>query len=190
MTLDPAIAKALSHPLRVQILERIEEEDASPAALSKQMDGVALGLIAYHVKVLEEAGFLELVETRPRRGAVEHIYRAKPAGGVDLRGVPRSLRGSVTASTLQRFIDASVAALEAGTIDDRDDTLLNTMTIGVDEIGWKEAVQLGRAMWAEFHRIDAESRARASTDGAAESLTSVVVGIAGFEAGNGREPAA
>lgn len=191
MTLDPAIAKALSHPLRVRILERLEEEDASPASLSRQMDDVALGLIAYHVKVLEESGFLELIETRPRRGAVEHIYRAKPIGGLELRGVPRSLRGSISATTLQRFIDASVAALQEGTIDRRDDAVLNTMTIGVDEIGWREAVELGRRMWAEFHRIHAESHERAAASGGDfAALMSVVVGIAGFEAANSRRPTA
>lgn len=192
MTLDPAIAKALSHPLRVRILEMLEDEDGSPASLSKQMEDVALGLVAYHVKVLEESGFLELVETRPRRGAVEHIYRAKPIGALELRGIPRSLRGSVTATTLQRFIDASVAALEAGTIDGRDDAVLNTMTIGVDETGWKEAVEIGRAMWTEFHRIHAESHERAASGGGGdfEALMSVVVGIAGFEAADGRSPAA
>ena len=32
--------------------------------------------VAYHVRVLKKLGCIELVETLPRRGAVEHVYRA------------------------------------------------------------------------------------------------------------------
>lgn len=182
MSLDPTIARALSHPLRVEILERMQDEETSPALLSKQMDGVALGLIAYHVKVLEESGFVELVGTRPRRGAVEHFYRARPAGSLELRGLPRSLRGSVTATVLQRFIDAAAVALEAGTIDGREDTVLSCMELSFDEEGWTRAVELGRALVEGYERIHEESRARATGDG---QLTNVVVTVAGFEAADG-----
>ena len=183
MSLDPTIARALSHPLRVEILERMQDEETSPAILAKKMDGVALGLIAYHVKVLEESGFVELVGTRPRRGAVEHFYRARPAGTLELRGLPRSLRGSVTASSLQRFIDAAAAALEAGTIDRRDDTVLSCMELGFDQQGWEQAVELGRALVEGYERIHEESRARVAADGG--ELTDVVVTVAGFEAADG-----
>ena len=52
--------------------------------------------------------------------------------------MPRSLRGGVTAASLQTFLDKAVAALEAGTIDDRDDTTLCWMPLLLDEQGWKE----------------------------------------------------
>lgn len=180
MSLDPTIARALSHPLRVEILERMQDEETSPAILAKKMDGVALGLIAYHVKVLEESGFVELVGTRPRRGAVEHFYRARPAGSLDLRGLPRSLRGSVTADSLQRFFDAATAAMQAGTIDRREDTVLSCMELAFDEEGWTRAVELGRALIEGYERIHEESRARAAANGG--QLTDVVVTVAGFEA--------
>ena len=32
--------------------------------------------VAYHVRVLKKLGCIELVESLPRRGAVEHVYRA------------------------------------------------------------------------------------------------------------------
>ncbi len=32
--------------------------------------------LAYHIRVLRQLGFIELVETRQRRGALEHFYRA------------------------------------------------------------------------------------------------------------------
>jgi len=180
MRLDATIAKALSHPLRVEVLELLEREEASPAGLTRQMDGVALGLVAYHVEVLEGCGLIELVGTRPRRGAVEHFYRARPAGAIELEGVPKGLRGNVTATTLQRFVDAAVAALEQGGIGGREDSVLSSMTIHVDRAGHRQAVELGQAMIGELQRIHDESHERATAGSG--PLTQLIFGIAGFEA--------
>jgi DNA-binding transcriptional ArsR family regulator len=180
MRLDATIAKALSHPVRVEVLELLEREDASPVGLSRRISGGTLGVIAYHVEVLESCGLIELVGTRPRRGAVEHFYRAKPAGRIELGGVPKALRGDVAATTLQRFVDATVAALEAGTLDDRESSVLSAMTIRVDPTGWKQTVELGQKMIDALRRIDDESRERAAAG--EDSLTQLVIGIAGFEA--------
>jgi predicted transcriptional regulator len=38
--------------------------------------GLDLRGVAYHVRVLKKLGCIELVGTQPRRGAVEHVYRA------------------------------------------------------------------------------------------------------------------
>ena len=48
---------------------------ASPSELAKEL-GEPLGNVAYHVKILEETGAIELVRTAPVRGALEHFYRA------------------------------------------------------------------------------------------------------------------
>jgi DNA-binding transcriptional ArsR family regulator len=70
--------KALSHPLRVRILGILEEQPASPVELTNLLDGPTLGTVSYHVRRLNELGLLELVRETPRRGAIEHHYRAKP----------------------------------------------------------------------------------------------------------------
>jgi DNA-binding transcriptional ArsR family regulator len=72
---EPLIAKAFAHPLRVRILSVLNERVASPNLLSKELDE-SLNLVSYHVRVLEKYGCIELVETKPRRGATEHFYRA------------------------------------------------------------------------------------------------------------------
>ncbi|MEZ5077424.1 MAG: helix-turn-helix domain-containing protein [Solirubrobacterales bacterium] len=180
MRLDATTAKALSHPLRVEVLELLEREEASPAGLTRQLSGVALGLVAYHVEVLQRCDLIELVGTRPRRGAVEHFYRAKPSGPIELEGVPKALRGSVTATTLQSFVDATVAALEKGTIDRHEDSVLSSMSIRVDAIGRRQVVELGQATIDQLRRINDESHERAAAGG--EPLVRLIVGIAGFEA--------
>lgn len=68
-------AKALAHPLRVRVLETIEDLGglASPKQIAAALKE-PLGNVSYHAKALLEFGWLELVKTEPRRGAVEHFY--------------------------------------------------------------------------------------------------------------------
>ncbi|MBS1861882.1 MAG: helix-turn-helix transcriptional regulator [Actinobacteria bacterium] len=68
-------AKAVAHPLRLRILETIEQSGgiASPNQIAGVLDE-PLGNVSYHVKTLLEYGWLDLVKTEPRRGAVEHFY--------------------------------------------------------------------------------------------------------------------
>ncbi len=72
---DPALAKALAHPLRTRILAVLEDRTASPSELAGELDA-SLGVVSYHVRRLEALGFLKLVRREPRRGAVEHYYTA------------------------------------------------------------------------------------------------------------------
>jgi DNA-binding transcriptional ArsR family regulator len=74
--LPPAdAAKALSHPLRAAVLERLYDREASPIQLAKEM-GKPLPNVSYHVRELHKLGALALVRERQVRGAVEHTYTA------------------------------------------------------------------------------------------------------------------
>ena len=73
---DIRLMKALAHKERVEILSILSEREASPSELSEVIKA-SLSKIAYHVKVLKDFDLIELVRTAPRRGAVEHFYRAK-----------------------------------------------------------------------------------------------------------------
>lgn len=55
----------------MQILAILNERVASPNELSQQLDE-GLSQVSYHVKVLVDCDCIELVRTKPRRGAVEH----------------------------------------------------------------------------------------------------------------------
>jgi DNA-binding transcriptional ArsR family regulator len=82
------LVRALSHPLRVRILEVLSERVASPNELSAEL-GVDLSTVAYHTRTLDRCGCLELVDTARRRGATEHFYRA--AAGTGLSWIPLDL---------------------------------------------------------------------------------------------------
>lgn len=78
---DQRLFKALGHPLRQRILAALNERDASPSQLADRL-GEPLGNVSYHVKILEQNGAAELVETQAVRGAVEHFYRATARASV------------------------------------------------------------------------------------------------------------
>jgi DNA-binding transcriptional ArsR family regulator len=142
--IDQRLVRALAHPLRVNILEILCDRVASPNLLSEDL-GAGLSHVAYHTRTLNRCGALELVETAQRRGATEHFYKATPnafLGDRAWRKVPRSLRGSVSGASLETLVDKAVAALAAGTIDDREDTTLTWMPLRVDREGWEEVTKI------------------------------------------------
>lgn len=79
---DQRLLKALAHPLRAKALPLFAEGMVSPIQAARQLD-VDVSHLAYHIRVLHQLGFIELVETRQRRGALEHFYRAtdRDSGG-------------------------------------------------------------------------------------------------------------
>lgn len=74
-SIDPRLAKALSNDVRAQALALLSADALSPKAIATEL-GLDVRGVAYHVRVLKKLGCIELVETRPRRGAIEHVYRA------------------------------------------------------------------------------------------------------------------
>lgn len=66
--------KAALSPIRRQLLTMLGEP-ASAVELARRT-GIARQKLNYHLRVLEEAGLVELVETRQRRGCVERLLRA------------------------------------------------------------------------------------------------------------------
>ncbi len=79
-SIDQSLATALSSPLRARALELIAEGATSPKLIAAEL-GLDVRVVAYHVRVLHKLGCIELVETRPRRGAVEHIYKVVERDG-------------------------------------------------------------------------------------------------------------
>ncbi len=67
----------LQDPLRRRLLGLYVEEKRmrSPKELTVAVNR-DVSNVGYHVRVLADHGAVELVETRPRRGSVEHFYRA------------------------------------------------------------------------------------------------------------------
>ncbi|MCW2987227.1 MAG: transcriptional regulator, ArsR family [Solirubrobacterales bacterium] len=188
--IDQRLVKALAHPLRIKILEILTERVASPNRLSGDLDA-GLSHVAYHTRALDKCGCLELVDTAQRRGATEHFYKASPhsfIGDRIWRRVPRILLGGVSGATLQSFMDRAVAALEAGTIDGRDDTMLYWMPVRLDEEGWEKVIAAMEETVDTVLAIQTESRGRLARQKGRGAI-SAIVGFAGFETPGSREEA-
>jgi DNA-binding transcriptional ArsR family regulator len=134
------LAKALSHPLRVKLLSLINDGVASPKALADRLDE-SLSLVSYHVRILRELHCIELVETAPRRGALEHFYRPVTRGEISNAAwskLPASVRGSLSGAALDGAFERAAAAFEGGTFDARKDRHLSVTDLELDEDGWAE----------------------------------------------------
>jgi hypothetical protein len=181
--IDQRLVKALAHPLRVQILEILTERVASPTWVSARLD-TCLSDVSYHTRALDQCGCLELVETAKKRGATEHFYKASPGSFIGdrvWRRVPRSIRGGVTGASLQTFMDKAVAALKAGTIDRRDDTIFSWMPVRLDQRGWEEVSAIMEASIDEVLAAQGRSRRRLSRAQDKGDAISAVVAVANFE---------
>jgi DNA-binding transcriptional ArsR family regulator len=74
---DRTLLICLQHPLRRRLLILYVEakEKRSPRELA-DVTGEHLSKVSYHVRVLAASKAVKLVSTRPRRGSVEHFYKA------------------------------------------------------------------------------------------------------------------
>ncbi len=70
---DPRHAALLAAPLRQRILDSLARP-GSASSVARSL-GVARQLVAYHLRRLESAGYVELEREQPRRGCVERIVR-------------------------------------------------------------------------------------------------------------------
>ena len=178
-TIDQNLVRALAHPMRVQVLEALQGRTASPTELAREFHE-SLGVVSYHTNALLAVDCIEQVRTRPRRGTIEHFYSARPRsfiGHQDWRRAPLSVRGGVTGEALRTFVDKVGAAIDADTIDSREDTTLNWMPVTVDERGWRETAEILDRALREVMEVAAASRERLG----AEDGIPVVTAMAAFE---------
>lgn len=173
---DQRLVKALAHPLRVEILAILNERMASPNELSKELDE-GLSQVSYHVKVLKDFDCIEMVKTEPRRGAVEHYYRATARAFLsdsDWRKLPDSIKPGMSAAFVKMVIDDVVTALNGGTFDARDDRHISWTPGVVDEQGWDESVDLVNETLERVIAIHAGSAKRLAKSGE-EGIPATVV---------------
>lgn len=164
---DQRLVKALAHPLRVEILTILNERMASPNELSKELEE-GLSQVSYHVKVLKDFECIEMVKTEPRRGAVEHYYRATERAFLtdrDWKALPESVKPGVSSSAIQMIFDDVVGALAGGTFDTRDDRHISWTPGVVDEQGWTESVELVAETLEGLIKIHAGSAKRLAKSG-------------------------
>lgn len=182
--IDPRLVKAMGHPVRNDALSILNERVASPNEIAKELDE-SVGHVSYHIKVLKECECIELVDMAPRRGAMEHYYRATSRAFLtadEWARLPKSIKPGMSASLLQTVMTDASEALKSGSLDRREDRHLSWTPMIVDELGWEEIADslagvLGRVI--EIQAESAERLAKANEEGVPITVTMLAFEAAG-----------
>ena len=76
-----ATFRALGHPTRLNVLERLNNGPASPVDYTQGTQSKeSLGTVSHHFRALRQAGLIEVARTEQRRGALKHSYRLTSQG--------------------------------------------------------------------------------------------------------------
>lgn len=160
--------RALSHELRVEILTFLTERTkASPVEMSKELDA-SIGNISHHVKQLVKYGCAEEVETRPRRGAVEHFYTAISRPVIDIEDMEKMalpVRRAFNGRVAQKVLGDLEKGFDAGTIEARPDHHMTRVPMSLDAEGWSEILAIHRRAFEETYDVQARSDERRSRSG-------------------------
>jgi DNA-binding transcriptional ArsR family regulator len=178
---DQRIAKALSHPVRAQILQILNERVASPNEIAEQMKE-PLGNVSYHVRALLNLNCVELVRTAPRRGAIEHYYRAieRPFfSDRDWTNLPPSARQAISDMVLDSIWNDVAGSMQDGVFEARVDRHLSRTALLLDEQAWEELNEILRGVVDDAMRLEAESAGRRADSG--EAGINTKLGIMHFE---------
>jgi DNA-binding transcriptional ArsR family regulator len=175
---DPRLAKALEHPIRIEILTVLRQGPSSPTRIQRELETVSLNLVAHHVKVLKELGFVELVETVSRRGAKEHIYRLARSPVISDEAwdeLTPKMRLPITA-TILRLISSDLArSIGTGLFDEIPDVHLSRSPLKLDREGWSEVVALLTRTLEEVIEIGSRSSQRLKTSDEVSMAVTVAI---------------
>lgn len=172
---EQIVAKAFAHPLRVQILIILNEKVASPNMLAQQLDE-SLNLVAYHVRVLEKYDCIELVDTKQRRGATEHFYRAtrrQLLSDDQWAQMPASLRPGMATAVLKSIFEDIEVASKSGTLEEVDDVHISRTPLVLDKQGWEEVSGLLKGTFDQLLEIQTAASDRVAAGGDEGTLAKV-----------------
>lgn len=173
---DPRLVKALAHPLRISIMRILSDRKASPNEIATELDA-PLGNVSYHVRYLERAGVLRLVGTRPRRGAVEHYYRAVGKLQITDRAwaeVPAIVKDAMVAASFAQAVQYARTAAAAGGFE-RSNAHLSRRPMVLDTKGFSELADEVKSLLDRAATIASESARRLAE--ANHSKTEVQTGL-------------
>jgi hypothetical protein len=163
------LAMAISHPVRFRIISAMNapERNASPKELAEEFD-LDVKRVAYHVRELADLGYLELVDTEPRHGSIEHVYRPVQrfeAWSLEWNELFPAFKQIVAASALGIGVAAVGASIDAGRFEARDDSVVAQDTFRTDERGAQEASKILIKAVEDLVAISNDAKARLTETG-------------------------
>ena len=188
--LDQRLVRVLAHPLRQQLLIMLHKHGVSSPRELAERAGERLPNVSYHMRVLRDAGCIELVRTEPRRGAIEHFYRASARPILDddqWAQLPISVRRALFGQTLRELWDDVLAAGNTGGFDDPQAHVSRTW-FQLDEIAWNELVDVLAGVLDTAFELHAQSAARIGRARDQDGARRVAMGLLLFERSETAEP--
>jgi DNA-binding transcriptional ArsR family regulator len=187
LTLQVRLIKALAHPMRVAILDLMNAGEWSPNELKTALKE-GLSQVSYHIKVLKDLGMIELTRTEPRRGAVEHFYRAVERAFVPsdvASDIPKVAQRIIGDGILENIAGDVSTSLESGRFYERDDWHVGWLPVDLDDQGCRDAEKLADKFIEDFLELEAESTSRRAEceDGGEHIWTSAVLLVFGSKDG-------
>jgi hypothetical protein len=194
---EATLAEALRHPLRVRILEVLNEREMAPIDFVK--GGYAdfffghrpdVSHVAYHFRELAEFECLEPVAWRKARGSVATTYRGRARIELDAEeweGLSKDEKRSISRITAQGLVARIDGAFMADTFLAREDFHLSWFAMQLDEKGWGEARDALARAFAEVHEIRRNAKARLAETG--EKGVTATAGMVYFESPEPTPPA-
>ncbi|MGN6258774.1 MAG: ArsR/SmtB family transcription factor [Solirubrobacterales bacterium] len=164
---DARVARAMAHPMRVQILAELNKRAMSPSEFAKRFER-KLPNVSYHFRALQKLDCIEEVETQPVRGAIEHFYKATRRALFDGKpwdDLPPSLKEGASGRAIGDLLGAIADAMKAGTFDARNERMLVWVQRRLDQQGWSEAVKAHRELVRSMEGIYKDSKLRLSEAG-------------------------
>jgi DNA-binding transcriptional ArsR family regulator len=182
---DRRLVKALDHVLRQHILLAAVQGEVSPKELSQAL-GEGLSQVSYHVKVLRDDcdGIIEETRTEPRRGAIEHYYRASektlfPAKA--WRRLKGGLRAVVGAGQANDLFNDLAEALKAGKLQGEHDHITRTPLV-LDVEGQRNVRAIAERATKEVENEQrATAKRREKANGDAGQVTGYTFALLAFE---------
>ncbi len=179
------LAKVFAEPLRIRIVAELNSREMSPNQFHKEFGGGSLPRVCRHFDLLSEYGWLHMTRTASggrRRGAVEHFYRASgPAvfDGSIWPDLPKSMKEMVSTRIFEEFGERVKKAMEAGTIDARDDRHFSWTPVRLDQLGWENTISRVDALFGFVFEEQERASARMAESG--EEPIPMTVALAAFE---------
>jgi hypothetical protein len=176
------LAKAISHPARVEIMVEAVKAPISPAEYVARFGG-SVTTAAYHFRELKNQDCLEIVDEKQRRGATEHFYAVTKRALLsdeDFAQLPAPFRSGFNASIFSTFMLQGQLALEADTMDSQPNKHVTWTPLKLDKEGFDNLMARLKEVYdqAGVEQLASETRL---TDSGEEPIYTTL-GMFGFEA--------
>ena len=172
---EQVVSHSVNHPTRLDALSILYERMASPHEIQKEL-GIPLAAVSNHVKELYKDGVIEFVKGEPRRGAIEHFYRAKTVPEVtaeEWKKLPGVARRGIANLAMQAIVADGLASLRHRKFEADDNLYLAWMPMRLSRTGEDEGTELQAEILTRLKDITKRDEARRAESG--EEVSSVRV---------------